>query len=57
VPFGEAEALGHAAVELLRDEEEWTRCQQAALARVRTYYTEQVMIDAYRALYCEAKAV
>jgi len=53
VPFADSEGLGHAIVELLSDPQEWKRCQQTGLKRVRTYYTEQVMLDTYRGLYRE----
>jgi glycosyltransferase involved in cell wall biosynthesis len=51
VPFADAAALAQAALELLTQPTEWQACQAAGLRRVRRYYEERSMIDAYRALY------
>jgi hypothetical protein len=54
VDFADVEGLGRAAVELLSDTAQWKRYQCAGLARVRAYYTESAMIEAYRAVYRDA---
>lgn len=54
VPFADAEALALAAVELLRDEDAWHRCQRAARDRVTRHYTEKAMLGVYRELYLKA---
>jgi polysaccharide biosynthesis protein PelF len=51
VGFGDPDALGHAVVDLLRDHQEYQRCQAAALARVTTLYEEAQMLASYRDLY------
>jgi glycosyltransferase involved in cell wall biosynthesis len=51
VPFGDAHALGQAAVELLTQPHSWQACQFAGLTRVRRHYAHAAMLDAYRALY------
>jgi glycosyltransferase involved in cell wall biosynthesis len=55
VPFADPEALGRAAIELLQQPAEWTACQTAGLARVRAFYTQRTMLDAYRTLYLQAR--
>jgi len=54
VPFADHEALGQAALELLRDPEVWRACGEAAHARAHRYYAEQTMLEAYRGVYREA---
>lgn len=55
VPFADPEALGRAAVELLEDPQRWRDCQAAGLSRVRSFYTQESMIDAYRDIYRKAR--
>jgi glycosyltransferase involved in cell wall biosynthesis len=54
VPFADAEALAHAAVALLTGPGEWQACQAAGLLRVRRYYEQRSMVDAYGDLYRRA---
>lgn len=51
VPIANPAAFAQAALDMLGDDARWQRAQQAALARVRRFYTKQAMIDRYRALY------
>jgi glycosyltransferase involved in cell wall biosynthesis len=51
VPFADAAALADAAVELLAQPEVWRSCQAAGLERVRRYYDQRSMLDAYRDVY------
>lgn len=51
VPFADADALARAAVELLTQPTEWQACQAAGLRRVRRYYEQRSMIEAYGDLY------
>jgi glycosyltransferase involved in cell wall biosynthesis len=54
VPFADAKALAHAAIELLSSAEAWKSCQRAGLARVREHYALANMLGAYRDLYRSA---
>ncbi|MET0340401.1 MAG: GT4 family glycosyltransferase PelF [Polyangiales bacterium] len=54
VPFADPDALGRAAVELLSSPARWAACQATGLARVRSFYTQGTMLEAYRALYRQA---
>lgn len=54
VPFADHEALCRAAVELLTDPIAHAACQAAGIERVRRYYGEERMLDAYRAVYRDA---
>jgi glycosyltransferase involved in cell wall biosynthesis len=54
VPFADADALAQAAVELLSNQDEWQACQVAGLQRVRRYYQQRSMVDAYRGFYTTA---
>ncbi|MCG8421065.1 MAG: GT4 family glycosyltransferase PelF [Proteobacteria bacterium] len=54
VPIADPEASGRAVVALLGDEGEWKRAQGAAIARVNRFYTEPVMMNAYRDIYADA---
>lgn len=54
VPFADEAALAGAAIELLTSPELWCACQAAGLQRVRRYYDERFMLDAYRGLYRDA---
>lgn len=56
VPFADEGALAGAALELLSDSDEWSRCQAAGLQRVRTLYEEQFTTAAYERIYLEAFA-
>lgn len=47
-------ATANACLDLLTNEAEWTRAQQAGLARVTQFYTEDLMYQRYRDLYSEA---
>jgi glycosyltransferase involved in cell wall biosynthesis len=54
VPFADADALAHAASELLSSAHTWRDCQAAGLARVEQHYTLDHMLAAYRAVYEQA---
>lgn len=54
VGIAEPQALAEAAVGLLADPVRWQAAQQAGIARVERYYTEDLMFDQYRQLYDEA---
>lgn len=51
VGIADPEALGAAVIDLLSDEDAWHAAQKAGIARVEKYYTQQMMFDAYRAIY------
>ncbi|EKF75603.1 hypothetical protein A11A3_01992 [Alcanivorax hongdengensis A-11-3] len=51
VGIADPEALGHEVVRLLSDGDWWQRAQQAGIRRVESYYTQEMMFDAYRRLY------
>jgi glycosyltransferase involved in cell wall biosynthesis len=51
VPFADAEALAHAAAELLSSESNWRACQAAGIERVSRHYTQAAMLADYRAVY------
>ena len=46
-------ALADAYACLLKDEEEWWRCSQAAVKRVESFYTYEQFIESYRKVYEE----
>ena len=54
VPFADAQGLADAALWLLGDPEVHRSCARAALERVRRYYSEQHMVQAYRDVYRRA---
>ena len=54
VGIAEPQALAHAAVELLSDPQRWHAAQQAGIARVERYYTQDMMFAKYRTLYQQA---
>lgn len=54
VPINDPQALADACRGLLTDRARWGQAQQAAMARVETFYTQQQMFARYRALYQEA---
>jgi glycosyltransferase involved in cell wall biosynthesis len=56
VRIADPEALALACVELLSDQERWTSAQQAGIARVERYYTQDMMFGYYRDLYNTALA-
>lgn len=49
--LADPEALGRAAVSLLRDEQAWRRSSAAAIRRVEKFYTEQQMFARFGSLY------
>ncbi len=51
VRVADPQALAEAAIELLGDHAMWREAQQAAIARVETYYAEDRMFAAYRDVY------
>jgi polysaccharide biosynthesis protein PelF len=50
VQIADPRALAEAALDLL-DETNWHAAQQAGIARVERYYTQELMVGAYRELY------
>ena len=54
VPIADPQASGRAIVALLGDPEEWHRAQRAAIERVNRFYTEPMMMNAYREIYATA---
>lgn len=56
VGIADPTALADAALELLGDPAAWRRAQAAGIARVERYYTQERMLDSYRALYRKALA-
>lgn len=56
VGIADPEALAHAAIELLGDADAWYAAQTAAIKRVETYYTLEMMIGQYREVYQRAMA-
>jgi len=51
VRIADPEALAQAAVELLGDPVLWQRTSEAAIRRVETYYSQDIMFGRYRELY------
>ena len=51
VRIADPQALALAALELLGDADEWQRASNAAVRRVETYYSQDMMFARYRALY------
>jgi polysaccharide biosynthesis protein PelF len=51
VPIAAPEATAAAALALLRDPDQWWRCSEAGLRRVREYFTQEQMFDSYRSIY------
>ena len=51
VRIADPEALGRAMLDLLGDESLWRAASQAGKQRVRRYYRDSQMFDAYRTLY------
>lgn len=47
-------SLANAIIKLLQDEQEWTRAQQSAIARVEKYYSLPLMIKNYTHIYEKA---
>lgn len=54
VPIANPEQTAEAAVELLTNEQSWSRAQQAGIKRAERYYTRELVMDSYRKLYDEA---
>ncbi len=51
VRIADPEALALACIDLLSDNGRWTSAQQAGIARVERYYTQDMMFGYYRELY------
>ncbi|MFO1435132.1 MAG: GT4 family glycosyltransferase PelF [Gammaproteobacteria bacterium] len=51
VGIADPEALANAAIELLTDRERYQAAVTAAINRVETYYTQQIMFAAFREIY------
>ncbi len=51
VSIANPDATADAIIALLTDREHWQKAQQAGIARVETFYTEEIMYGAYRSLY------
>lgn len=51
VRIADPQALAEAVHHLLTDVAAWQQASAAAIARVETYYTQQIMFDSYRTLY------
>lgn len=51
VGINDPKALADAALELLSSPEKWHEARRVALARVRRFYTKEIMVEAYRELY------
>ena len=49
----DADAIGRAIPELLRDEDLRRRCGEALRRRVETYFTSEISAQRYAALYSE----
>ena len=56
VGIADPQALADAALELLGDAARWHAAQAAGIARVETYYTDDMMFARYRAIYDRALA-
>ncbi|MGH8764844.1 MAG: GT4 family glycosyltransferase PelF, partial [Burkholderiales bacterium] len=54
VGIADPTALAAAAIELLGDPKAWRDAQQAGIARVEKYYTQERMFTSYRELYSKA---
>ncbi|MEM9489035.1 MAG: GT4 family glycosyltransferase PelF [Myxococcota bacterium] len=51
VDIADPEASGRAVIDLLGDSERWKQAQTAAVARVNRFYTQPMMMNAYRDIY------
>ena len=51
VPIADPEAAAKGALTLLTDDHAWHQAQQAGLQRVKKYYTQKIMFDAYQNIY------
>jgi glycosyltransferase involved in cell wall biosynthesis len=51
VGIADPEALANAAIELLTNRERYQAAVTAAIKRVETYYTQQIMFSAFREIY------
>lgn len=56
VGIADPEALATAILRLLSDEGRWRSAQQAGIARVGRYYTQDMMFEKYRRVYADALA-
>lgn len=56
VGIADPEALATAILKLLADPERWQRAQQAGIARVSRYYTQDMMFGKYHEVYDDALA-
>ncbi|MDN5849145.1 MAG: GT4 family glycosyltransferase PelF [Nitrococcus sp.] len=56
VSIADPEALATAILRLLSDPQRWHRAQQAGIGRVERYYTQEMMLSRYRAVYDDALA-
>ena len=54
IPIANPQAFSDAAHHLLTDETAWFEAQKAAMARVESFYTEDLMFNRYRELYHDA---
>jgi glycosyltransferase involved in cell wall biosynthesis len=54
VPIADPAATANAALKLLSDPDRWHAAQRAGLARVKAYYAQKMMYDAYATLYRQA---
>lgn len=57
VPIANPAAFAQAVLDMLGDDAQWERAQQAAIARVHRFYTKEKMIERYRALYDKLRAM
>ncbi|MDX8389568.1 MAG: GT4 family glycosyltransferase PelF [Mariprofundaceae bacterium] len=51
VPIANPDATAEAIVSLLKNPEAWSKAQQAGIRRVESFYTEDMLFDAYQDLY------
>lgn len=54
VGIADPKTLAQAVLQLLTDPQLWRQAQQAGIARVERYYTQEIMFNKYRALYQDA---
>lgn len=53
-PVANPKEIAKRYLQLLEDDDLWKKCQEAALKRVNTFYTQKAFLDNYRNLYKEA---
>jgi len=56
VGIADPQALAHAIIRLLDDDDAWRQAQSAGIARVERYYTQEQMFSRYREVYHSALA-